>query len=46
MDSIDVKRLDHHGVVASVIDDLKLVDIIDEWPGLCQSSADADPAVF
>jgi hypothetical protein len=25
-----VKRLDHHGVVASVIDDLKLVDIIDE----------------
>jgi transposase len=30
MDSIDVKRLDHHGVVASVIDDLKLVDIIDE----------------
>lgn len=30
MDAIDVKRLDHHGVVASVIDDLKLVDIIDE----------------
>jgi transposase len=30
MDPIDVKRLDHHGVVASVIDDLKIVAIIDE----------------
>jgi transposase len=30
MDPVDVKRLDHHGVVASVIDDLKIVEIIEE----------------
>lgn len=30
MESIDVKRLDHHGVVASVIDDLKIVEIVNE----------------
>jgi transposase len=30
MDCFEVKRLDHHGVVASVIDDLKIVAIIDE----------------
>ena len=30
MESMVVKRLDHHGVVATVIDDLKIVQIIDE----------------
>ena len=30
MEPVEVKRLDHHGVVATVIDDLKTVEIIDE----------------
>jgi transposase len=30
MDPVGVERLDHHGVVASVIDDLKIVAIIDD----------------
>jgi transposase len=30
MNSVEVKRLDHHGLVASVINDLKIVEIIDE----------------
>jgi transposase len=30
MDSIKVERLDHHGLVASVINELKIVEIIDE----------------
>jgi transposase len=30
MEPVGVKRLDHHGVVACVIDDLKMVEIIDE----------------
>ncbi len=30
MDSIKVERLDHHGIVAGIIDELKIVEIIDE----------------
>ena len=30
MEPVEVKRLDHHGVVACVIDDLEIVEIIDE----------------
>jgi len=30
MTSIDVKRIDHHGLVAGVIDDLQIPEIIDE----------------
>ena len=30
MDSVKVERLDHHGLVASVINDLRVVEIIDE----------------
>jgi transposase len=30
MGAVKVKRLDHHGVVASVMDELKIVEIIDE----------------
>jgi len=29
MESVEVKRLDHHGIVAGVIDDLQLVEIVD-----------------
>lgn len=29
MESQEIKRLDHHGIVAGVIDDLQLVDIVD-----------------
>ena len=29
MTSIDVKRIDHHGLVAGVIDDLQIHEIID-----------------
>jgi len=27
--NLKIKRLDHHGIVAGVIDDLKLVELID-----------------
>ncbi len=30
MDSFQTERLDHHGIVAGIIDELKIVDIIDE----------------
>ncbi len=30
MDRVKVERLDHHGLVASVINDLRIVEIIDE----------------
>lgn len=30
MDSVRVKRLDHHGIVAGVINELRIVEIIDE----------------
>lgn len=30
MESVEVKRLDHHGIVAGVIDDLQLVEIVDQ----------------
>ncbi len=29
MDSIQIERLDHHGIVAGIIDELKIVEIID-----------------
>ncbi len=29
MDSIQIKRLDHHGIVAGIIDELQIVEIID-----------------
>lgn len=29
MDSIKVERLDHHGIVAGIINELKIVEIID-----------------
>ncbi len=29
MDSMKVERLDHHGIVAGIIDELKIVEIID-----------------
>lgn len=29
MRSVEVKQLDHHGIVAGVIDDLQLVEIVD-----------------
>ena len=30
MESIRVERLDHHGLVASIVDELKLTEIIDQ----------------
>ncbi len=36
MDSIQIERLDHHGIVAGIIDELKIVEIID-------GQIDADP---
>ena len=29
--AIEIKRLDHHGIVAGVIDDLKMVEGIDQY---------------
>jgi len=40
MDSICVERLDHHGIVAGIIDELKIVELIDE-----QIEADDQEAV-
>ncbi len=40
MDSIQIERLDHHGLVAGIIDELKIVEMIDE-----QIEADDQEAV-
>ena len=34
MRNLKIKRLDHHGIVAGVIDDLKIVEIVNQWVGV------------
>ena len=31
MRNLKIKRLDQHGIVAGVIDDLKIVEIVNQW---------------
>ncbi len=46
MESIKIERLDHHGLVAGIIDELKLVEIIDRrLPGDEQEAVSAGEAV-
>lgn len=34
MRNLKIKRLDQHGIVAGVIDDLKIVEIVNQWVGV------------
>jgi len=34
MRNLKIKRLDHHGIVTGVIDDLKIVEIVNQWAGV------------
>ena len=34
MRNLKIKRLDHHGIVVGVIDDLKIVEIVNQWVGV------------
>jgi hypothetical protein len=29
--SLNIKRLDHHGIVAGVVEDLKIVSLVDQY---------------